>query len=148
MIQTNNQRIKNILLMPNLKEHYQNAYNVMKKHTVLLIEDNHINIKVGTYFLNDIGIKNIDIATRGIDSIDLYKKYPYSLVLLDIDLPDMSGFEVCKKLKSLSNNSNVPIIAVTAFAEIREDCILNGFDDFISKPVDFNIFKEIIKNGR
>lgn len=116
----------------------------MHKNTILLIEDNLINIKVATYLLNSLGISDIHVAQSGNEAIELFNKNDYSLILLDIGLPDISGFDICKKIRTISQKHAQPIIAVTAFNEIKEDCLSNGFDDFISKPLELELLKIIL----
>lgn len=132
------------MLNPNRKV-YENLrfYDV---NPILVIDDNVINQKVTSAFLKDMGINTIDTATTGQEGIDLYKNNDYSLVLLDICMPNLNGLDACKIIKSIPNKKTVPVIAVTSLSEeIIEDCKLAGFSDYIRKPLELNTFKGIIK---
>lgn len=128
---------------------YSGAYikdnGVYSLTRILLIEDNPINVKIAMHFLEHIGIKNIDQALSGREALELCKKNNYSLILSDIGLPDIDGIEICKTLKQMPSIKSVPIIAITAYADLKIKCLQAGFDDFISKPMDLNILKGVIE---
>lgn len=145
MVELYNENIlKNTLMTSNLIKQNKCENNTILKNKILLIEDNLINIKVATYLLNSLSISDIHVAQCGAEAIDLFNKYDFSLILLDIGLPDISGFDICKKIRSISQKHFQPIIAVTAFSDIKEECLSSGFDDFISKPLDLKILKSLI----
>jgi len=107
------------------------------KHTILIVEDEHVN-----YLYLKISLRNLrsDVeilhAENGAEAVDICKKHPdISLVLMDMKMPEMDGFEATKKIKELY--SDIKIVAQTAFTrkEEREKAILAGCDDFISKPI-------------
>ncbi len=107
--------------------------------SILLVEDNEDNI-----FSIKILLKSFDpqltVALTGEEAIDFVSKSDYDIILMDIRLPGMNGYETITKIKSLSKMSDVPIIAVTAQAMSgdREKCLEAGADEYIPKPVNNN----------
>ena len=108
----------------------------MKTPVILVVDDNQQNLELLQAYLEDLDCQTIP-ATDGITALDIIQKDPPDLILLDIMMPKMSGFEVCKRLKSSPKTESIPIIMVTAlneFADIERG-VDSGTDDFISKPV-------------
>ncbi len=115
----------------------------------LLVEDNPINRKMMKYTLNNIGI-NCDIAQNGQIGFDMRKKNSYDVIFMDIQMPIMNGIEATKaiiKYEKDNNLKHIPIIAVTANAMNgnREKFLSEGMDEFIPKPIDLNLFFNILK---
>ena len=104
--------------------------------TVLVVDDNAQNLELLVVYLESLGCK-IATATDGIKAMEKVRQVPPDLILLDIMMPRMSGFEVCRKLKSDPQTRDIPIIMVTALNELSdiERGVECGTDDFISKPV-------------
>jgi CheY-like chemotaxis protein len=96
-------------------------------------------------------VKAIDTAINGKEALDKFGLTEYDLILMDIQLPLMTGLEAVEKIRVLesSTDSHVPIIAVTANAMIgdREKCLSAGIDDYISKPFQPDALIEIIKKN-
>jgi len=103
---------------------------------VLVVDDNQQNLELIQAYLEDLKCKTIP-ARDGLEALDIVKKKKPDLILLDVMMPRMSGFEVCKKLKNSPETNNIPIIMVTALNEFGdiERGIDVGTDDFVSKPV-------------
>jgi two-component system cell cycle response regulator len=103
---------------------------------VLVVDDNKQNLELLLAYLEEVDCRTI-AAAGGSEAIDIIKKAPPDLILLDVMMPKMSGFEVCKRLKSDANTVHIPIIMVTALNELGdiERAISCGTDDFLSKPV-------------
>ena len=103
---------------------------------VLVVDDNKQNLELLLAYLEEVDCRTI-AAAGGSEAIDIIKKAPPDLILLDVMMPKMSGFEVCKRLKSDANTAHIPIIMVTALNELGdiERAINCGTDDFLSKPV-------------
>ncbi len=105
--------------------------------TVLLAEDNVINQKVAAKILSKIGAL-VDVAKHGREAIELLKIKQYDIILMDIQMPEMDGYEATKIIRDQMGaaTGSIPIIAMTASALItdREKCIMAGMNDFIAKP--------------
>jgi two-component system alkaline phosphatase synthesis response regulator PhoP len=103
---------------------------------VLVVDDNKQNLELLLAYLEDVDCRTI-AATGGPEAIEIVKKTPPDLILLDVMMPKMSGFEVCRRLKNDPKTSDIPIIMVTALSELGdiERAINCGTDDFLSKPV-------------
>ncbi len=109
------------------------------KHTkILLVEDNNINRKlvIDTIQMWGKNIK-IDIAENGLTAIEKIKNNKYDLVLMDVQMPEMDGYETTKYIRKKLKN-NLPIIAITAYTLNHEakKCLTAGMNDYISKPFD------------
>jgi len=104
--------------------------------TVLVVDDNQENLELLQAYLEDIDCEAVS-ARDGLEALDIVSDNPPDLILLDVMMPKMSGFEVCKRLKNDPKTSDIPIIMVTALNEFGdiERGIDSGTDDFISKPV-------------
>ncbi len=103
---------------------------------ILVVDDNRENLELLEAYLEDIDCRTIP-AYDGPEALEIVKKDKPDLILLDVMMPKMSGFEVCRKLKNDTATANIPIIMVTALNEFGDmqravDC---GTDDFVSKPV-------------
>ncbi len=109
----------------------------LKDVNILLVEDNSINQKITLLTLKPL-VNNIDTATNGKEALDKFGTSGYDLILMDIQMPVMSGLMAAEKIRALeaSTNSHVPIIAITANAMLgdKERCLSAGMDDYISKP--------------
>lgn len=110
--------------------------NDIKNSTVLVVDDNEQNLELLLAYLEDIDCATLS-ASGGAEAIEIAREKLPDLILLDVMMPKMSGFEVCRRLKNDPNTSNIPIIMVTALNELGdiERAIDSGTDDFLSKPV-------------
>ena len=110
--------------------------NAKQPAKVLVVDDNEQNLELLVAYLEDIDCL-IVTATAGQEALDVIKQGGIDLVLLDVMMPKMSGFEVCRRLKNDPATSHIPIIMVTALNELGdiERAIDSGTDDFLSKPV-------------
>lgn len=110
---------------------------------ILMVEDDKMNQFVGKQILQGKGKAMLDIASNGNEALELLKSCCYDLVLTDLLLPDLDGFELTRLIRTNPDgqicNSKLPIIALTAdaFTETRNKAYDAGVDDFITKPVDF-----------
>ncbi|MFA4955413.1 MAG: response regulator [Candidatus Methanoperedens sp.] len=106
------------------------------KPKVLIVDDDPINIEVLEGYLS----KDYDIlkAHDGIEAINIVETTPPDIILLDILMPRMNGYKVCKKLKDDHKTNHIPIVIVTSLRETedRNKAIEAGADDFITKPFD------------
>jgi CheY-like chemotaxis protein len=108
----------------------------LSESKVLIADDNVQNVELLEAYLAELGCATV-IASDGQETLDKVAAEQPDLVLLDIMMPKMSGFEVCKKLKSDAETRNIPILVVTALHETGdiERAVEAGADDFLSKPV-------------
>jgi PAS domain S-box-containing protein len=104
---------------------------------VLVAEDNILNQKVIAQMLEQFGCR-VDVAATGKDALEMLRRFPYDLVLMDCMMPVMSGFEATVEIRKLEGEgSHTPIVAMTALAMEgdRDRCLAAGMDDYLSKPV-------------
>ncbi len=103
---------------------------------VLVVDDNPQNLELLLAYLEDVQCKALS-ATNGPEALDMVRQHSPDLLLLDVMMPKMSGFEVCRRLKNDPATDSIPIIMVTALNEIGdiERAINSGTDDFLSKPI-------------
>jgi PAS domain S-box-containing protein len=114
---------------------------------VLLAEDNIINQKVMLRMLNKLGYF-ADVAFNGLEVLQALERQPYDVILMDIQMPEMDGFEATRAIRKLWASADQPkIIAITAYAleGDREKCLEAGMDDYISKPVKMEELQEVLK---
>ena len=115
---------------------------------ILLAEDNPVNIKFVLNLFSEYNIKNIDVAENGKQVIEKIKKNTYDVVLMDIEMPEINGYEATTIIRNELKNK-VPIIAMTANAIMgeKEKCLEMGMTDFISKPIRADLLFEKIYNA-
>ncbi len=104
---------------------------------VLLVEDNRVNQMVAVNFLQNWGIHTV-VASNGKEAVELIKEKRYDLVLMDLQMPVMNGYEATRAIRSMDDPyfKNIPIIALTASAmiEMRGKVLSTGMSDYMSKP--------------
>jgi len=112
-----------------------------KKNTVLLVDDIPANIKILVGALREN--YRLVVATSGLDALKAANEKQPDLILLDVMMPGMDGYEVCKRLKSQRETADIPIIFVTAMNEEKDETrgFLLGAVDYIVKPVNPVIVK-------
>ena len=103
---------------------------------ILVIEDNLINLELITYLLKSFSYTVLS-ATNGDEGIDLAHSQRVDLIICDVHLPGMDGYQVARRLKEHPVLRNIPLVAVTALAMMgdREKVLAAGFDSYISKPI-------------
>jgi two-component system cell cycle response regulator len=104
--------------------------------TILLVDDNAQNLELMQAFLEDLPCK-LQTAADGVEAIEMIERSCPDLVILDVMMPRMSGFEVCQKIKSQPSTRETVVIMVTALNEVSdyERAVECGTNDFITKPV-------------
>jgi two-component system cell cycle response regulator len=108
----------------------------LPQSTVLLVDDNAQNLELLQAFLESLPVK-IMTAVDGVDALEKVQQHNPDLILLDIMMPRMSGFQVCRKLKGDPKTRDIQVLMVTALNELGDIEQANecGTDDFVSKPV-------------
>lgn len=113
---------------------------------ILIVDDDPRNIFVLASALEDFGAEILE-ADNGKMALELLKRRQVDLVLMDIMMPVMDGYEVIKTIRQSKNGSNVPIIAITAksIKGDSEKCIKAGANDYISKPIEYDTLMSLVK---
>jgi len=113
--------------------------------TILIVEDNELNMKLFNDLLQASGYDTVQ-TMDGREALSLTEKHRPDLILMDIQLPKVSGLEVAKMIKDKEELRHIPVIAITAFAmkgdeeKIRE----SGCDGYIAKPISVPVFLETV----
>jgi len=104
--------------------------------TVLVVDDNAQNVELMQAYLESLNCV-VHTAVDGVDALENVPKVRPDLILLDIMMPRMSGFEVCRRLKADPKTREIPILMVTALNELGdiERGVESGTDDFLTKPI-------------
>ncbi len=113
-----------------------NTESFLPQSTVMIVDDNPQNVELLQAFLESLPVR-IVVASDGVEALQKVAEYDPDLILLDIMMPKMSGFQVCRKLKSDPKTRDIQVLMVTALNELGdiEQASECGTDDFVSKPV-------------
>jgi PAS domain S-box-containing protein len=103
---------------------------------ILLVEDNAINARLAIRILTKGG-HSVRAVGNGQEAVDIFRQESWDLVLMDVQMPVMDGFEAARQIRALPESASVPIIALTAnaMAGDREACLAAGMSDYLSKPL-------------
>jgi two-component system, cell cycle response regulator DivK len=114
--------------------------------TVLIVEDNELNMKLFHDLLEAHGYATLS-TRNGIEVLELARKHRPDLILMDIQLPEVSGLEVTKQLKDDQELRHIPVVAVTAFAMKgdEERILAGGCEAYLSKPISVGKFIETVR---
>jgi signal transduction histidine kinase/DNA-binding response OmpR family regulator len=106
--------------------------------SILVAEDNIINQKIVVSALKSIGY-SCDVVSNGLEVLSSLKRQPYSIILMDVQMPEMDGLQATKEIIRLYGSKRPVIIAMTAgaFEKDKQECVDAGMDDFLAKPFDF-----------
>jgi two-component system sensor histidine kinase/response regulator len=114
---------------------------------VLLAEDNAINQKLAVILLQKAGY-SVDAVDNGAQAMEKVQLNQYSAVLMDVQMPEMDGFEATRQIRAMEakDGRHIPIIAMTAHAmpEDRDRCLAAGMDDYVTKPLDSRVLFSVI----
>jgi len=114
---------------------------------ILLVEDYKHSQIIVTRLLKKNNFESIVVVENGQEALDAVKEQRYDLILMDMQMPVMNGFEATRKIRELGNYKDTPIVALTAFAMKgdREKCLDAGATDYIPKPIDSQEFLKKVK---
>lgn len=113
---------------------------------ILIVEDNDLNLKLFRDLLGAHGYETIE-TKDGADALGLAKQHQPDLIIMDIQLPGISGLDVTKQIKSDEEVAHIPVVAVTAFAmrDDEEKILKAGCEAYISKPISIGPFLHTIE---
>jgi signal transduction histidine kinase/DNA-binding response OmpR family regulator len=113
---------------------------------ILLAEDNKVNQRVAMTMLGKMG-HQIKLATNGLEALEQWRQNDFDLILMDVQMPVMTGLQATMQIRrEEAIGAHIPIVAMTASAmsEERDRCLAAGMDDFISKPVSYQVIEQMI----
>ncbi len=115
---------------------------------IYIVEDNRKNMELFIAVLETLPDLKIFTATKGKEGLELIKSGNPDIIILDIQLPDINGTEICKELRKIERFKTTPIIAVSSLAMKGDKAMIMGagFDNYISKPIMIKDFRELIQN--
>jgi two-component system, cell cycle response regulator DivK len=124
----------------------QPADGPRRRQKVLIVEDNELNMKLFNDLLAAHGYDTVQ-TNDGITALELARSHRPDLILMDIQLPEISGLEVTRRIKEDEELQRIPVIAVTAFAMKgdRERIRAGGCEDYIAKPISIAAFLETVE---
>jgi two-component system cell cycle response regulator DivK len=114
---------------------------------ILIVEDNALNMKLFTAMISAQGYDVLQ-AANGSGALDTARRDHPDLIIMDLQLPDMSGLDVTQALKAADDTQAIPIIATTAFAQRGDEAIIraSGCDGYMAKPIAISEFLELIES--
>ncbi len=114
--------------------------------TILIVEDNDLNLKLFRDLLSANGYKTIE-TKEGIEAVGLARNAKPDLIIMDIQLPEISGLDITRKIKSDAEMKHIPVIAVTAFAmkDDEEKILAAGCEAYLSKPIAIDHFLATVR---
>ena len=119
------------------RQQFQQRLAPVRGARILLVEDNPINQLVARESLKNMGFL-VEVAVNGRESVEMAAKYRYDAILMDLQMPEMDGFEATRLIRATPAGQDLPIIALTAAAMVQEKeaCLAAGMNDHIAKPID------------
>ena len=113
----------------------------------LVVEDNQINQEVIATILGKLGCRVV-LASGGQEALGLIKQKSFDLIFMDCQMPEMDGFDVTARIRSLEQGTqeHVKIVAMTAHSleEDRDRCLAAGMDEYLAKPATMNDFRQVL----
>ena len=104
---------------------------------ILVVDDQPNNVELLVTVLAHAGYGAIDRTTDPRQAYDMYRRAPYDLVLLDLNMPEMDGFTLLENIKALAPDEYPPVLAITAAHDYKLRALSAGARDFLGKPFDF-----------
>ncbi|MBF0096393.1 MAG: response regulator [Magnetococcales bacterium] len=117
----------------------QESWSVLRGAQVLLVEDNEFNQQVARELLELVGVE-VQTANNGLEGVEMVLQHRYDVVIMDLQMPVLDGYEATHRIRSYPEYSALPVIAMTAnaMAGERERYLAAGMNDYVTKPVDMN----------
>ena len=128
-----------------------NSENLLKGKKILLAEDNELNREIAVELLKEEGfiLDTAEDGTIAVEKMRTAKPGQYDLILMDIQMPTMDGYEATRQIRKLKNpeTANIPIVAITAnaFEEDRQKALEAGMNEHVAKPIDLARLLEVVK---
>jgi CheY-like chemotaxis protein len=121
---------------------------VSTKYRILLVEDEDDDVVMLTQLIQSIMHQSVTVARDGLEAIRMAQTERFDLVLLDLRLPNLQGFDVVETLRRIAGYRDVPVIALTAYdlADTRERSLEAGCDEYLTKPIDIDKFVRLISD--
>jgi CheY-like chemotaxis protein len=118
-----------------------------KSLRVLLVEDEPVNQKVAQTILTRRG-HQVSLANNGKEALALLSRQEFDLILMDVQMPGMDGYEATRLIRGQPRWTRIPILAMTAnaFSEDRQQCLDAGMNGYLTKPIDLNEFVRTVEN--
>ncbi|MBP8888038.1 MAG: response regulator, partial [Flavobacterium sp.] len=146
---TSNEAAESVILqgtnVDTIKDELIKTNHSVKKITVLIVEDNRINMLLLKTIIKNLPIKTtVFEVVNGKQAVEQFETINPDIIFMDIQMPIMNGYEATKLIRNIKTGQNVPIIAITAGTEKeeKEKCIKSGMDDYIPKPIIKGIIEE------
>lgn len=118
---------------------HHSPHDIRRKLNLLLAEDNVVNQKLAIHLLEKLG-HSVTVANNGIEALQHCQAGQFDAILMDVDMPEMNGYEATQRIreKEQASGTHIPIVAITAHAMqgVREECLSRGMDGYLSKPID------------
>ncbi len=116
------------------------------KARILVVDDKPDNVRLIEAILRGAGYKSVESTTNSIEVCELHRKNRYALILLDLQMPGLDGFQVMEELKAIEGDGYLPVLAVTAQPSHQLHALAAGARDFISKPFNIEEFRARVRN--
>jgi CheY-like chemotaxis protein len=118
-----------------------------KRLRILVVDDNIDQVRTLAYLVKDMG-HEVDYAINGTVAWDLAQRTKPEVLLLDLALPDISGFDILRNLRADPELADTHVIAVTGIPVSRAEVLARGFNDMVSKPVEFRFLEAALNRRR
>lgn len=139
----------NVIQGAHMKDEFSLGSMQVHGVSVLIVDDNPINCKVISRSMGYYGMA-VDVAAGGLESIEMCRKKQYDLVFMDQMMPEVDGIEAMKRIRELdgygySEKSKIIVLTANAIEGVREELIAEGFDEYLSKPINFRELEMVLE---
>ncbi|MBB1487357.1 response regulator [Oceanospirillum sediminis] len=124
---------------------HEQSSSLSQQYRILLVEDSVTNQLIATRMLESLG-QQVEIANNGLDALDAMKLRPFDLILMDLQMPEMNGYEATEQIRKMPQGDGVPIVAMTAnvVTSDKERCFEIGMNDFLAKPAHLSELQSVL----